>query len=114
MGPRLRQPFALLEALVSPPGATLGFVLALSLPLVLVPLLSVDAALLMLAPLLIALLSRGRSALSVTLRYVLALVPGLYLGAVLWWERNPEGWSKVWVRHCWTAAVSLGLVLTML
>ena len=86
----LRQPLALLEALVSPPGATLGFVLALSLPLVLVPLgFSVDAALLMLAPLLIALLSQGRSALSVTLRYVLALVPGLYLGAVLWWQRHP-------------------------
>ena len=33
----LRQPLALLDALVSPPGATLGFVLALSLPLVLVP-----------------------------------------------------------------------------
>ena len=109
----LRQPLALLEALVSPPGATLGFVLALSLPLVLVPLLSVDAALLMLAPLLIALLSQGRSALSVTLRYVLALVPGLYLGAVLWWQRHPEAWSKPWLRRCWTAALSLGLVLTL-
>ena len=87
----LRQPLALLEALVSPPGATLGFVLALSLPLLLVPLLSVDAVLLMLAPLLIALLSQGRSALSVTLRYVLALVPGLYLGAVLWWQQHPGG-----------------------
>ena len=109
----LRQPMALIEALVSPPGATLGFVLALSLPLVLVPMLSVDAALLMLAPLLIALLSQGRSALSVTLRYVLALVPGLYLGAVLWWQRHPEGWSKPWLRRCWTAALSLGLVLTL-
>ena len=109
----LRQPLALLEALVSPPGATLGFVLALSLPLVLVPLFSVDAALLMLAPLLIALLSQGRSALSVTLRYVLALVPGLYLGAVLWWQRHPEVWSKPWLRRCWTAALSLGLVLTL-
>ena len=109
----LRQPLALLEALVSPPGATLGFVLALSLPLMLVPLLSVDAALLMLAPLLIALLSQGRSALSVTLRYVLALVPGLYLGAVLWWQRHPEAWSKPWLRRCWTAALSLGLVLTL-
>ena len=109
----LRQPIALLEALVSPPGATLGFVLALSFPLVLVPLISLDAALLMLAPLLIALLSQGRSALSVTLRYVLALVPGLYLGAVLWWERHPGGWSKPWLRRCWTAALSLGLVLTL-
>ena len=109
----LRQPLALLDALVSPPGATVGFVLALSLPLVLVPLLSVDAALLMLAPLLIALLSQGRSALSVTLRYVLALVPGLYLGAVLWWQRHPEVWSKLWLRRCWTGALSLGLVLTL-
>ena len=84
------------------------------LPLVLVPLFSVDAALLMLAPLLIALLSlSGRSALSVTLRYVLALVPGLYLGAVLWWQRHPEAWSKPWLRRCWTAALSLGLVLTL-
>ena len=109
----LRRPWALLQALVSPPGATLGFLLALSLPLVFVPLLSVDAALLMAAPLLIALLSQGRSALSVTLRYVLALVPGLYLGAVLWWERHPAAWSWLWVRSGWTAAISLGLVLTL-
>ena len=47
------------KALVSPPGATLGFVLALSLPLVLVPLFSVDAALLVLAPLLIACSRKG-------------------------------------------------------
>jgi len=109
----VRRPLALLQALVSPPGATLGFLLALSLPLVLVPLLSVDGALLMVAPLLIALLSQGRSALSVTLRYVLALVPGLYLGAVLWWQRHPGIWSKSWLPRCWTAALSVGLVLTL-
>ena len=80
----LRHPLAVLQAIVSPPGATLGFLLALSLPLLLIPLLSVDSALLVAVPLLIALVSQGRSALSVTLRYVLALVPGLYLGSVLW------------------------------
>jgi len=109
----LGRPWALLQALVSPPGATFGFLLALSLPLLFVPLLSLDAVLLMAAPLLIALLSQGRSALSVTLRYVLALVPGLYLGAVLWWERRGAGWSRLWVRRCWTAALALGLVLTL-
>ena len=51
----LRNPLALVQALVSPPGETLGFLLALSLPLVLIPLLSVDSALLMAAPLFIAL-----------------------------------------------------------
>ena len=109
----LSRPLALLQALISPPGATVGFLLALSLPLLFVPLLSVDAVLLMAAPLLIALLSQGRSALSVTLRYVLALVPGLYLGAVIWWERHPRLFTRSWLRRCWTAALSLGLVLTL-
>ena len=110
----LRRPAALLQAIVSPPGATLGFVLALSLPLLFVPLLSLDGALLMAVPLLIALVSQGRTALAVTLRYVLALVPGLYLGAVLWWQKHPEVWSRLWIRRCWTAALALGLVLTLL
>ena len=109
----LRQPLALLQAIVSPPGSTLGFLLALSLPLLFVPLLSVDSALLVAVPLFIALVSQGRSALSVTLRYVLALVPGLYLGAVLWWQAHPDIWSRRWVRRCWTGALSLGLVLTL-
>ena len=110
----LRRPVALLQAIVSPPGATLGFVLALSLPLLFVPLLSLDGALLMAVPLLIALVSQGRTALAVTLRYVLALVPGLYLGAVLWWQQHPDVWSRLWIRRCWTAALALGLVLTLL
>ena len=109
----LMRPLALLQALVSPPGATLGFVLALTLPLLFVPLLSLDAALLVSVPLLIALISQGRTALAVTLRYVLALVPGLYLGAVLWWQHHPELWSRRWLRRAWTAALSLGLVLTL-
>ncbi|NCG16778.1 MAG: DUF2079 domain-containing protein [Synechococcales cyanobacterium H12SWP_bin.12] len=109
----LQKPAALLEALVSPPGATVGFLIALSLPLLLVPLFSVDVALIVSAPLLIALLSQGRTALAVTLRYVLALVPGLYIGTLLWWQSNPSIWKKRWLRPCWTAAVSIGLLFTL-
>ena len=109
----LREPLAVLQALVSPPGATLGFVLALTLPLLFVPLLSVDALLLVSAPLFVALVSQGRTALAVTLRYVLALVPGLYLGAVLWWQAHPLAWHQRQVRMVWTGAVTLGLVLTI-
>ena len=110
----LRQPLALLQALLSPPGATLGFVLALTLPLLFVPLRSVDAALLVAVPLFIALVSQGRTALAVTLRYVLALVPGLYLGAVLWWQAHPQVWERRRLRPLWTAAITLGLVFTLL
>jgi len=109
----LRNPLAVLQAIVSPPGATLGFLLALSLPLLLIPLLSVDSALLVAVPLLIALVSQGRSALSVTLRYVLALVPGLYLGSVLWWQRHASVWAMPWIRRCWFGALALGLTLTL-
>jgi uncharacterized membrane protein len=109
----LSRPWAVLQALVSPPGATLGFVLALSLPLALVPLLSLDAALLVAVPLFIALVSQGRTALAVTLRYVLALVPGLYLGALLWWQAHPQVWQRRWLRPLWTGAIGLGLVLTL-
>lgn len=110
----LRQPLAVLEALVSPPGATLGFILALTLPLLFVPLLSADAGLLVAVPLLIALVSQGRTALAVTLRYVLALVPGMYVGAVLWWQTHPQAWMRPRMRPVWTGAVALGLVLTVL
>ena len=109
----LRNPLAVLQAILSPPGATLGFLLALSLPLLLIPLLSVDSALLVAVPLFIALVSQGRSALSVTLRYVLALVPGLYLGSVLWWQRHASVWSMPWIRRCWFGALALGLTLTL-
>ena len=110
----LSRPAALLQALVSPPGATLGFGLALTLPLVFVPFLSVDAALMMAIPLLVALLSQGQTALSVTLRYVLALVPGLYMGSMLWWETHGRAWHQPWLRRSWIAALSLGLVITLL
>ena len=109
----LREPLAVLQALVSPPGATLGFVLALTLPLLFIPLLSLDALLLVSAPLFVALVSQGRTALAVTLRYVLALVPGLYLGAVLWWQAHPRAWHQRPMRMVWTGAVALGLVLTV-
>ncbi len=104
----LQRPLALVQALISPPGATLGFVLALTLPLLFVPLLSVDAALLVAVSLLIALVSQGRTAMAVTLRYVLALMLGLYLGAVLLWQSHPELWFRRWLWRSWTAALSLG------
>ena len=65
-----------------PTGATLGFLPVLSLPLLLIPLLSVIQPCWW-RPLLIALVSRALGTVR-HLRYVLALVPGLYLGSVLW------------------------------
>ena len=110
----LSRPFAVLLALVTPPVATLGFLLALSLPLLFIPLISVDAALLVSGPLLVALVSQGQNALAINLRYVMALVPGLYLGSVLWWESHPKAWERRPLRSIWIGALSLSLVLTII
>ena len=106
-------PLRLLAALVSPPGTTLAFLLAPALPLAFIPFVSLDVALMVAVPLFIALVSQGMSALSVTLRYVLALVPGLFMGAMLWWQAHPGFWSHLWFRHFWTGCLALGLVLTL-
>ncbi|MEC9453395.1 MAG: DUF2079 domain-containing protein, partial [Cyanobacteriota bacterium] len=106
-------PLRLLEALVSPPGTTLAFLLAPALPLAFIPFVSLDVALMVAVPLFIALVSQGMSALSVTLRYVLALVPGLFMGAMLWWQAHPGFWSHLWFRRFWTGCLALGLVLTL-
>ncbi|KZR74426.1 hypothetical protein PMIT1323_02389 [Prochlorococcus marinus str. MIT 1323] len=106
-------PLRLLAALVSPPGTTLAFLLAPALPLAFIPFVSLDVALMVAVPLFIALVSQGMSALSVTLRYVLALVPGLFMGAMLWWQAHPGFWSHLWFRRFWTGCLALGLVLTL-
>ena len=107
-------PLRLLAALVSPPGTTLAFLLAPALPLAFIPFVSLDVALMVAVPLFIALVSQGMSALSVTLRYVLALVPGLFMGSMLWWQAHPGFWSLKLFRPFWTGCIALGLVVTLL
>ncbi|MFL0724699.1 MAG: DUF2079 domain-containing protein, partial [Prochlorococcus sp.] len=109
----LSHPFRLLEALLSPPLATLGFLLAPALPLAFIPLISIDVALMVSVPLFVALVSQGMSALSVTLRYVMVFVPGLFAGAMLWWQAHPKFWSRVWFHRFWTGCIALGLVITL-
>ncbi|MFL0748504.1 MAG: DUF2079 domain-containing protein, partial [Prochlorococcus sp.] len=109
----LTHPLRLLAALLSPPGTTLGFLLVPALPLAFIPFVSLDVALMVAVPLFIALVSQGMSALSVTLRYVLAFVPGLFMGAMLWWQAHPGFWSRIWFRRFWTGCIALGLALTL-
>ncbi len=110
----ISKPKSLLIALVSPPGGTLAFLLAPSIPLALIPIFSVDVALMVALPLFIALISQGMSSLSVTLRYVMALVPGLFAGTMLWLEAHPKCWSVLGFRRFWTGCLALGLSLTLI
>lgn len=109
----LQQPGLLLQELLSPPGRTLTFLLAIALPLALIPLRSVDVGLLIAAPLFVPLASQGMSALSVTLRYVMFLVPALFAGTMLWWREHLPLFERRGFRPYWTAALALSLVLTL-
>lgn len=110
----LSQPLILLRELVSPPDQTLRYLLGLTLPLMLVPLVSVDAWLLIGLPLLGLLLARGsNNPLSINIRYTYLVVPGLYAGAALWWQRHPQLLAARRLRRVWIGCMALSLIFTL-
>ncbi len=110
----LGQPLILLRELVSPPGQTLRYLLGQGLPLMLVPLVALDSWLLMGLPLLGLLLAQGsNNPLSINIRYTLLVVPGLFAGAVLWWEHHGQAFHSRRLRAVWAGCIALSLLFTL-
>ncbi len=110
----LSQPLILLRELVSPPDQTLRYLLGLTLSLMLVPLVSIDAWLLIALPLLGLLLARGsNNPLSINIRYTYLVVPGLYAGAALWWRRHLRLFEARRLRQVWIGCMALSLIFTL-
>lgn len=110
----LSQPLLLLRELVNPPDQTLRYLLGQGLPLMLVPLLSIDSWLLMGLPLLGLLLARGsNNPLSINIRYTFLVVPGLFAGAALWWRERSGVFSQRPVRAIWAGCIVLSLLFTL-
>jgi hypothetical protein len=110
----LSQPLILVRELVSPPDQTLRYLLGLALPLMLVPLVSIDAWLLIALPLLGLLLARGsNNPLSINIRYTYLVVPGLYAGAALWWQRHQPLFQSRRLRRVWMGCMALSLIFTL-
>ncbi len=110
----LGQPLILLRELVSPPGQTLRYLLGQGLPLMLVPLVALDSWLLMGLPLLGLLLAQGsNNPLSINIRYTLLVVPGLFAGTVLWWERHAQAFQSRRLRAVWAGCIVLSLLFTV-
>ncbi len=82
------QPFLLLKELIFPINNTIKFIITLGLPLAFIPWLSIDTWILISVPLFVALSSQGGNALSVHLRFVLYIVPGIFAGGIYWWKEN--------------------------
>lgn len=110
----LKQPWVVLQELINPPVPTLRYLLAQSLPLLFLPLLSIDVWLLICLPLAGLLLAQGKpSPLSINVRYALLVVPGLFAGAVLWWERHGQLFQRRRLRSFWIGAMALSLLFTL-
>jgi len=114
-GHALRQPLILLRELMSPPGQTLRYLLGQGLPLLFVPYLSIDSWLLMGLPLLGLLLAQGNNnPLSINIRYTFLVVPGLFAGAVYWWQRHSRIFATSRrLRAVWTGCILLSLLFTL-
>lgn len=110
----LGQPLRLLGELVSPPRQTLTYLLGQGLPLAMVPLISLDAWLLMGLPLTGLLLAQGvNNPLSINIRYTLLVVPGLFAGSIIWWQRHGGAWKSRRLRRIWAGCLALSMLFTL-
>jgi hypothetical protein len=110
----LSQPWKVVEELINPPGKTIGYLLAQALPLALVPLVSIDAWLLMGLPMLGLLLAQGANdPLSISIRYALLVVPGFFAGGVYWLASHPGAAARQRFRGIWAGCSTLSLLLAL-
>ena len=107
------KPIALLSSLFLPLDRSLSYLAAHALPLAFVPAFSASAWTIAGFPLLALLLQSGKSALAINLRYALAVVPGVFYGAILWWSHHPNAF-KPRLRRFWAVCIALSLVFTVI
>lgn len=105
-------PWRLLIELFSPFFGTILYLLGQWLPLAFVPAVSPAAWMVAGFPLLKLLLGKGDSVLSITIRYAMTVVPGLFYGAILWWSQHPKAFKPSF-RRFWVFCICLSLILTI-
>ena len=108
------QPLQVVQELLTPVGPTLQLLIALWLPLGFLPILGLDAWLLMAVPLFLALAAQGVTAMAVNLRFMLYLVPGVFAGSVLWWRSRQPLFAQRWVRRIWQSGALISLVFALI
>lgn len=87
----ITRPDRLLLEILTPIPSTLKYLLGQCLPLAFIPLVSPNAWIIAGFPLLKLFMAKGESVLSLTIRYALNVVPGLFYGTILWWAGQGFG-----------------------
>ncbi|MEB3179385.1 MAG: DUF2079 domain-containing protein, partial [Nostocaceae cyanobacterium] len=104
-------PWRLIVEIITPVDKTIKYLLGHWLPLAFVPAISPPAWMIAGFPLLKLFLAQGKSVLSITIRYALTVVPGLFYGAILWWSKHPQQF-KPRFRRFWVGCICLSLLFT--
>jgi uncharacterized membrane protein len=108
----ISNPFKLIVEIISPFSQTFSYLVGLFLPLAFVSAISGATWMLMAFPLLALLLRNDAWMLSLSMRYVLAIVPGLFYGTILWWSHHPGAW-KARLRRFWVICIGVSIFFTL-
>jgi uncharacterized membrane protein len=108
----LTHPDKVLLSLFTPVDERLAYLGKMWLPLAFIPVLSPATWALTAVPLLSLLVQDSSAALVISLRYAIAVVPGMFYGAVLWWSSHTD-WFKQRLRLFWIACMTLSVVIAI-
>ncbi len=87
-------PGRLIVELLTPFWGTFKYLLGQWLPLAFIPAVAPASWMIAGFPLLKLFLAKGQSVLSITIRYAMTVVPGLFYGAILWWAARQDKLGK--------------------
>jgi uncharacterized membrane protein len=107
----ISNPLRLLVELFTPLDRTIKYLLGQWLPLAFVPAVAPGSWMIAGFPLLKLLLGKGESVLSITIRYALTVVPGLFYGSILWWSQRQQKLKPAF-RRLWIGCICLSLFFT--
>ncbi len=96
----ITHPQKLLVELFTPFSGTLKYLLGQWLPLAFIPVVAPAAWAIAIFPLLKLFLSQGDLVLSISIRYAISVVPGLFYGSILWWAGQGFGNVNQAITQC--------------
>jgi uncharacterized membrane protein len=105
-------PIAVLSSLLLPIDRRISYLLGHWLPLAFVPAVSGAAWTVAGFPLLSLILQKGLSPLVLHLRYALAVVPGIFYGAIVWWSVHPQRFTPKF-QKVWKTCIVLSLIFVI-
>ena len=112
LGGMVTHPIAVLARTFLPLEARLAYLVAHWLPLAFIPAFSASAWIIMAPPLLVLFLQTDETALLISWRYALTVIPGLLYGTILWWSRRAADFTARF-RLFWRVCLTLSLIVTL-